>query len=251
MSRSFFRIRPHAPIVTYVLIALCVLIPPLNMSRLPFASDVLQHMVFSPALGFLQPYRFLTTSFVHANYMHLGMNMLALYIAGRPLEHSLGRVRYLALYIVSALAGSVGVFSYTSLFNPTAASGITVGASGAIFGLFISMFFVQRHIGMESTGLLILIVLNLFAGFVMNGVSWQAHLGGLVMGGLSTWGLTQVARYSRIIRSRAFSRGGAARAHSIGKRWDRLASSAVIILALLIEWGIVSVGSLSLGWLHF
>jgi membrane associated rhomboid family serine protease len=96
----------------------------------------------------------------------------------------LGRVRFLALYLISAIGGSVGYLMLTSLYVPGQQPGAVVGASGAIFGLFGAMLLVQRHRGGETRQLWVLIAINGVMGFLIPQIAWQAHLGGLVTGGL-------------------------------------------------------------------
>ena len=104
-------------------------------------------------------------------------NMFSLFIIGPPLEAALGRWRYLALYMLSGLGGSVGVL----LLSPGSA---VLGASGAIFGLLGAFFIIQRSLGGRNTQIIIVIAINLVIGFVIPNVAWQAHLGGLVVGAI-------------------------------------------------------------------
>jgi membrane associated rhomboid family serine protease len=138
-------------------------------------------LVFAPVLGYHQPYRFITTAFLHANLLHIAVNMYALWIVGPYLERMLGRWRYLALYLLSAFGGSVAVLL---LAQPDTAAWYTpvVGASGAVFGAFAAILIVLRRTGRDATQILVLILINLVLGFVVAGVSWQAHLGGLLTG---------------------------------------------------------------------
>jgi membrane associated rhomboid family serine protease len=122
-------------------------------------------------------YRIFTGGFLHAGLLHLGMNMLLLYLLGSQLEPLLGRVRFLTLYIACLVAGSFGVL----LVTPTAA---TVGASGAIFGLMGAAVVAQRQSGIDiwRNGIGVLIVVNLLLTFAVPGISVGAHIGGLVCG---------------------------------------------------------------------
>jgi membrane associated rhomboid family serine protease len=122
-------------------------------------------------------YRMFTAAFLHASVMHILFNMLALWIVGPSLEATLGRARYLALYVLSALGGSV--CSY--FLGPTNVLG--VGASGAVFGLFGAYFIVARSRRVDSRQVFGLIVINLIFGFVTPGIDNWAHIGGLVAGG--------------------------------------------------------------------
>ncbi|MEZ0493351.1 rhomboid family intramembrane serine protease [Kineococcus sp. TBRC 1896] len=119
-----------------------------------------------------------TSAFLHGGVLHLLFNMYALWICGQYLEPLLGRVRFTALYVVSALGGAVGALLLG------AAGSATVGASGAIFGLFAALFVVNRHLGRQTGQIAVLIGLNFFIGVFVAGISWQAHLGGLVTGAL-------------------------------------------------------------------
>lgn len=145
-----------------------------------------------PQAGVIQPWRLLTVALVHDGFFHVGLNMLALWFIGRSLEPLLGRSRFLALYLIGALGGSVAV----ALLAP----GVwTVGASGAIFALFGALLVIGRHIGADIRVIAILIGINFAWPFVLAGInaigsgdfagslsavgiSWQAHLGGLLTG---------------------------------------------------------------------
>jgi membrane associated rhomboid family serine protease len=122
-------------------------------------------------------WRLVSSGFMHANLIHLGMNMLVLWILGSMLEPAIGRPRFLALYAASLLAGSMGVM----LIEPTAA---TVGASGAIFGLMGASVALQRARGINpwQSGLGGLILINLLITFGVPGISVGGHLGGLIGG---------------------------------------------------------------------
>lgn len=171
------RARGGPPVVTYTIIGACVAIY--------FGSTVFQglfnHLIFAPVIGYHQPYRFLTTAFLHAGFLHIAVNMYALWIVGGYLEQMLGRWRYLSLFLVSAVGGSVAVLL---LAAPDAESWFTpvVGASGAVFGAFAAILMVLRRTGRDATQILVLLLINLVLGFVVTGISWQAHLGGLATG---------------------------------------------------------------------
>jgi membrane associated rhomboid family serine protease len=171
------RVRAGAPVVTFALIGACVVTFLLSQ----VSPVVLRELVFAPVVGRVEPYRFLTTAFLHANFLHIAVNMYALWIVGPYLERMLGRSRYLALYLVSAFGGSVAVLL---LASPTSPSWFTpvVGASGAVFGAFAAILVVLRRTGRDARQILALIVINVVLGFVAPGISWQAHLGGLFTG---------------------------------------------------------------------
>ncbi|KJL22932.1 Rhomboid protease GluP [Microbacterium oxydans] len=175
--------RGGKPVVTYALLAvtsfigLVQLIPGLNdpiAQALGFYAPYLYPNLFG--LPF-EPWRLLTALFVHGGFVHLALNMLALWMLGQSLEPMLGRVRYLALYLISGLGGSVMV----AILAP---GSLTVGASGAIFGLLASLLIIGRHIGANVTGILVILGINFAFGFFAGGISWQAHLGGAIVGAL-------------------------------------------------------------------
>jgi membrane associated rhomboid family serine protease len=134
-----------------------------------------------------QYYRLLTSAFLHEpgftgfGPAHIIFNMWALIIVGPPLERLLGRVRYLAVYLLSALGGSVLYYLIAPPLQPA------LGASGAIFGLFGAWFVVSRRLRLDSRAIVFLIVLNLVISFVWrSSIAWQAHVGGLIVGSLLT-----------------------------------------------------------------
>ncbi len=173
------RIRGGPPVVTYTIIGICAALF-LGSRVLP---GLVNSLIFLPAVGHLQPWRFLTTAFLHASFLHIAVNMYALWIVGAYLERMLGRWRYLALFLTSAVGGSVAVLL---LAGPESAAWFTpvVGASGAVFGAFAAILMVLRRTGRDATQILVLIGINLVLGFVVQGISWQAHLGGLITGGV-------------------------------------------------------------------
>jgi membrane associated rhomboid family serine protease len=132
-------------------------------------------------------WRLVTAGFLHAGIIHIGFNMLLLWWFGAELERGLGRLRFLAVYFVSLLAGSAGAI----LLDPQVA---TVGASGAVFGLFGAAFVLERQAGITRGPAFTIIVLNLVLSFVIPGISIGGHIGGLVGGVLSMLALTRLGR---------------------------------------------------------
>lgn len=144
---------------------------------------------FSPLTGDEQPWRFLTSAFLHSPTMfaHILFNMLCLWSIGQWLEPMLGWARFLTLYLVSALGGSVGYLLLASPPQNWAAMGgawVTpmVGASGAVFGLFGATMLFLRHSGSSVRGLWVLLAINAALPFIYREIAWQAHLGGFVTG---------------------------------------------------------------------
>lgn len=177
------------PMVTFGIIAACVvlyvlqwLIPDDAVYRtLGFAT-----IYAEPRYGEFEPWRMLTAAFLHSQgfILHIALNMYMLWIFGQALEPLLGRIRFLAVYLLSALGGSVGYLLLTPLYVPGQPLYGVVGASGAIFGLFGAMLLVQRQRGGDTRQLWILIAINGAIGFLVPQIAWQAHLGGLVTGAL-------------------------------------------------------------------
>lgn len=171
------------PYLTMAIIGICVVV---WIGEL-LSPRVFQEVAFAPALGTSEPWRLITSAFAHSpnQPMHIIFNMLALWIVGGYLEQLLGWARYLAVYLVSALAGSVTwlLFQPVDPGDPAAWTPV-VGASGAVFGLFAAVIVLNRHLGRDSSGMIATIGINAVIGFVVPSVAWEAHLGGLVAGGL-------------------------------------------------------------------
>lgn len=160
--------------VTYSIIALCVLVFVLQLLTGTFG-PVFQSLAFQGGFAAIQPWRMITSIFVHLSILHILFNMYSLYVFGPMLESMLGRARFAALFLLAGFGGSVAVL----LIAPTVG---VAGASGAIFGLLGAFFVIQRHLGGNNVQLIIVIVLNLGIGFIVPGIAWQAHIGGLVVG---------------------------------------------------------------------
>ena len=153
-------------------------------------------VLYGPAVANGDWYRLITAAFLHYGPIHLAMNMLAIWWIGRPLEAYLGPIRYLLLYLVSGLAGSAGAL----LFSPTT---LTVGASGAVFGILGAAIVLERQQTYVLGGSAItLLVVNLAFTFAVPGISIGGHLGGLAGGALCILALSRFgkgsAAYSRI-----------------------------------------------------
>ena len=108
-------------------------------------------------------------------------NLYALWMVGPYLEGLLGRAQFAALYLLSAVGGSVGYYVVVSPYGDGWGTP-TVGASGAVFGLFGALFVVNRRLGRDVGGIVAVVAINAVLGFVASGIAWQAHLGGLVTG---------------------------------------------------------------------
>jgi membrane associated rhomboid family serine protease len=129
-------------------------------------------------------WRLITSAFLHASILHIAFNLLALWWIGGPLEAAIGHWRYLTIYLISGLAGAAGAL----LLDPTA---VTLGASGAIYGLLGAMVVIQwQQTGTIAGPALTLILVNLAITFLIPGISIGGHLGGLAGGVLATLALT-------------------------------------------------------------
>lgn len=124
-------------------------------------------------------YRILTVALVHGGLTHLGFNMWALYILGTPLEHAFGKNRFLIVFFISLIAGSLASLALA------AQNQVSVGASGAIFGLFGAFAIVGKRIGADVRAIVVLIGINFALDFILPNIDWHAHLGGLIGGALT------------------------------------------------------------------
>jgi membrane associated rhomboid family serine protease len=172
------------PLVTYAIIGLCVLVYLLQRTNPTVTSD----LAFAPGVAADEPWRFVTAAFLHSPsfLLHIVFNMVALWQVGPALEHLLGRARFAALYLISAVGGSVGVLLLADPSSPISWFGGVVGASGAVFGLFGATVLVLRKLRLDARPLVGVIVVNGVLGFVIPGIAWQAHLGGFVAGAAVT-----------------------------------------------------------------
>jgi membrane associated rhomboid family serine protease len=174
-------------------------------------------VMWSPAVADGEWYRLGTSAFLHYGAMHLLFNMWALYVLVPPLEMCLCRLRFGALYALSALGGSVLVY----LLAPLNAA--TAGASGAIFGVFGATLVVSKRLDLDVRWITALIVINLVFTVVVPAISslrisWQAHIGGLITGALIGLAFAYAPRQRRNL-VQAFA-----------------VVAAVVVFAMLIGW---------------
>ncbi|MDO4792053.1 MAG: rhomboid family intramembrane serine protease [Buchananella hordeovulneris] len=224
--------RVRGPLVTYILMGICGILFLADLA----SPEVFRQLAFSPAAGEGQFYRFLTTTFLHAGWMHLAFNMYALYLLGKSLEPLLGRAQFLALYLLGALGGSVAVLWLSS---PTSMAWVTgtVGASGAIFALFGGIFAIQRAINADTTQILVLLLINGFISFTVPNISWQGHLGGLIVGVVLGSILIRTRRPDRVKSKEAFRQGK--RGLSLwlagnARTWGAIAGVFVVLVASVL-----------------
>lgn len=140
-----------------------------------------------------QWYRLLTSAFLHQEIWHIGMNMLGLWFLGPPLEAALGRIRYLSLYLLSALGGSMLTYLIADPGTPS------LGASGAIFGLFGATAVLMRRLQYDMRPILVLLVINLVFTFTWSDIAWEAHIGGLVFGAAIAYAMVHAPRERRAL----------------------------------------------------
>jgi membrane associated rhomboid family serine protease len=141
-----------------------------------------------------QYYRMLTAMFLHGGYVHIAFNMLSLWWIGGPLEAALGRARYLTLYFVSGLAGSALSYLIAAPNQPS------LGASGAIFGLFGATAVLMRRLNYDMRPLIALLVINLIITFSPGmSIAWEAHIGGLVAGVVTGYAMVHAPRRKRTL----------------------------------------------------
>ena len=172
---------------------------------------------------FGQSYRLFASFFITNSFLDVALNMWCLYIIGRLVEPALGKGRFLALYLLAGLGGSVAYYLLGNAQVPAA------GASGAIFGLFGAYFIVARRAAANTSSIIALIAINLVFSFTVPQIAWQAHVGGLLTGLVVASGLG-LARRGR-------------------PRQERVADAAVLIatcvglgLLLLLPPGVVNLG---------
>ncbi|MFF4156909.1 rhomboid family intramembrane serine protease [Streptomyces sp. NPDC001678] len=143
-----------------------------------------------------QWYRLLTAMFLHQAATHIAFNMLSLWWLGPPLEAALGRVRYLALYLLAGLGGSALTYAVAAPNQPS------LGASGAIFGLLGATAVLMRRLKYDMRPVIALLVLNLIFTFTWSNIAWEAHVGGLVVGTAVAYGMVHAPRGKRLLVQR-------------------------------------------------
>ena len=171
--------------VTKVLIGMNVVLFLLQLTQPGLTND---YGLYGPYVADGEWWRLLTAAFLHGGVIHLLLNMLVLWWFGGPLEALLGPARFIGLYLVSALAGSAGAL----VLSPTA---LTVGASGAIFGILgAGLVLERRRIYVFGGGALMIVLFNLAFSFLVPNVSIGGHLGGLAGGALAMLALSRFGR---------------------------------------------------------
>ena len=224
------------PLATMTIIGICVAVF-LAQSTVPGFED---QVAFVPVLGQAEPWRFLTSAFAHGGLMHIAFNMYALWVMGTYLEPMLGRARFVAIYLLSAVGGSV---MYLLLSVPTTVSDAlagdygmwrtpAVGASGAVFGLFGAFLVLQRRLGRSAAGMYVIIGINAVIGFVIPGIAWQAHLGGLLTGAAAAAAIAYTGR----------NRGSLQEQPNRSVHWFSMGGILVVLVVLAVAKYAVALG---------
>jgi rhomboid protease GluP len=147
---------------------------------LQLVAPSIQQQLWLPSFEYLQFsnewYRLFTVALTHGGIFHLGFNMYSLLVLGNPLEAAYGKQKFLIVFFFSLLTGSLTSAYFASLYSAS------VGASGAVFGLFGALAIVGKRIGADIRSIIVIIGINFAFGFALGGVDWRAHLGGLIGG---------------------------------------------------------------------
>ena len=137
--------------------------------------------LFAPSVTNGQWWLLITAGFLHGSIIHLLFNVYILWVLGSQLENIVGKAKFMIIYFGSLLGGSLASY----LFSPFGS--YSIGASGAIFGLMGAMLVVGRKRNLDISQITTLVVINVVIGFVLSGIDWRAHLGGLAAGAFITW----------------------------------------------------------------
>jgi membrane associated rhomboid family serine protease len=203
------RSRPSAPSATRALIAINVIVflaetatgAPLGGGG---GGTIWTHgALFGPALTGFNPFpvftgtheywRLLTAGFLHDGLLHIAINMASLYFVGSALEPAIGNRNFVVVYMTSLLAGSFGALLFQAQYP-------TIGASGAIFGIFGALIVVARYRGIPfwQSGLGFVLVVNLLFSLSVRGISIGGHLGGLAGGLITGWLVLELGERRRM-----------------------------------------------------
>jgi membrane associated rhomboid family serine protease len=137
--------------------------------------------LFAPLVTSGEWWRLITAGFLHGSILHLIFNVYILWVIGSQLESIVRNIKFIIIYFVSLLGGSLASY----LFSPFGSN--SIGASGAIFGLMGAMLVVGRKRNLDISQITTLVAINVVIGFVLSGIDWRAHLGGLAAGAVITW----------------------------------------------------------------
>ncbi|NUP61193.1 MAG: rhomboid family intramembrane serine protease [Nonomuraea sp.] len=184
----------RTPYVTWTILGLLVVVFGAQLLTGNLVGQELGMWPIGVAVG--EYWRLVTSAFVHdasGNFLHILFNGWAIFVIGPYLERAFGHLRYLAIFLISAVGGSV-----LSLWLD-APNTFTVGASGAVFGMFGAVLVAGRKLKLDVRGIMLVIVLNLVITFVFPGISWTGHIGGLITGTLLALALVYAPRKSQAL----------------------------------------------------
>jgi len=176
--------KPKKNIITISLVAINVIIYLAMILFNQYDNTINSFAVYGPFIfKYNEYYRLITGAFLHANFVHLILNCYSLYVIGSQIENFMGKWKYLIIYFISAITGS--------MLSALLSDGASIGASGAIFGLMGSLLYFGYHYrvylgNVLKSQIIPLILLNLLIGFITPGIDNFAHIGGLVGGALAT-----------------------------------------------------------------
>ena len=162
--------------VTFVLLGLMVSV---YTAQYLFGDQLTFELAFYAPLMASEPWRIITSAFAHGGIVHIMFNAYSLWVLGNSVERIVGSSKFLVIFMVSIVTGCLAVVA----LDP---GSVVIGASAGIFGLFAAVFIINRGFGGNNVSLVVIIGINLAIGFVVPGISWQAHLGGLAGGAAST-----------------------------------------------------------------
>ncbi|KTR87069.1 rhomboid family intramembrane serine protease [Leucobacter chromiiresistens] len=193
--------------VTYGIMLLCAVVFVAQWLSATFGGNgVTAALWYAPLYsmpGAFEPWRLLTAMFTHSPtfFLHILFNLYALWLFGRNLEQAIGRAAFAVLFLFAGVGGSLGVMMWAYV-DPQALVAPTVGASGAIFGVLAATLVAMRAARANITSLAVLIAINFAIGLIPGAaISWQAHLGGLIVGAATMW-LLLATRGPRLRRRR-------------------------------------------------
>ena len=176
--------KPKKNIITISLVAINIIIYLAMILFNQYDNTINSFAVYGPFIfKYNEYYRLITGTFLHANFVHLILNCYSLYVIGSQIENFMGKWKYLIIYFISAITGS--------MLSVLLSDGASIGASGAIFGLMGSLLYFGYHYrvylgNVLKSQIIPLILLNLLIGFITPGIDNFAHIGGLVGGALAT-----------------------------------------------------------------
>lgn len=186
--------------VTFAIMSICIIV---WLLELLFGNKFIVAGIFEPNVALYQPWRFITAMFMHdaSSIFHLAFNMFALFSVGQIIEKALGSAKFAIIYGISGIAGNFAMLLWSFLFGnfacvavPTmqgigfagAGCAFSLGASGAVFGLFGSLLIIFRRIGANQNQILMTLGINFLLCLSVSGIAWQAHLGGVIAGAITT-----------------------------------------------------------------